>query len=942
MRYYENPRATSENRLPPRAYYIPGGCAQTISLNGTWKFRFFPDETQFCEPETWDAIPVPSCWQLHGYDETNYSNQRYPFPVDPPYVPSVNPLGVYERTFTLDESSLQTFLVMEGVCSCARIELNGRYVGFTQGSHLQAEFDITEFAVPGENTIRIYVHKWSCGSYLEDQDMFRHNGIFRDLYLLRRPEGHLTDFEAIADTEKLTLRTDAPCDVRLLDGDEVVAETVCEESCCITPKHLELWNAEHPHLYTLELRCAGEVIRQQIAFRSVSISEKKELLINGTPVKLRGVNHHDTTRLSGWTMTDAEMLRDLQLMKKLHINTVRTSHYPPHPRFLEYCNVLGIYVVLECDIETHGFNSRDAAGYRLFDMDDPIWPGSNELWRSEHLERMARTLERDKNQPCVIMWSTGNESGHGFIHREMLDYLHDRDRSRLTHCEDEFRCKGAHRSDVYSRMYPTIEEIVGYAQDPDFDRPIFLCEYSHAMGNGPGDVWDYWDAILREPKLIGGCIWEWADHVVPRGGVDCYGGDFPGELTNDGDFCCDGMVFADRSLKPGSMEIAAAYTPFRLRFSDGALYITNHFDFTDLSDYALRLTLRVDGNVFCSDIFHVQAAPHETVRLIPSRALPDSCRFGACAEAALLNADESVFASLSLALPVAVVRPEKQLSPAQIQKDPSGYTISGSGFRYHFSVSRGNLDSILLDGREILSRPVALSVTRAATSNDRNIAVKWMHYGTFNKEWYDRIFNNIRDVTVEGNRISVTGVLAGVTRIPFLHYVQTMDFGADGEIRTSLDATVRREATWLPRLGYELWLNKPDLPFSYYAYGPLETYCDSHHHASPGRYESTARKEYVPYPIPQEHGNHFGARQLVLDGAFIIEAPLFEFNVSMFDSETLAETKHAAELPASNGTHVRVDYRVSGLGSNSCGPELAERYRVSEKNIHFAFSVRRA
>ena len=367
MRIYEDPRKTSENRLPARSWYIPGGVSETIDLNGLWRFKYYPED-QLAEGEItdWDTIPVPSCWQLQGYENPNYTNVNYPYPVDMPYVPDANPCGVYERDFDLQSPWGRVYYVLEGVSSCAFVTVNGRYVGFTQGSRLRAEFDVTDFVRAGQNTLRVYVLKWCCGSYLEDQDAFRYNGIFRDTYLLQRPEGHIWDVEMIPDAKAIHVKLAGGAHARVLDGDRLLFETDFEKEFTYAPENPVLWNAEKPHLYTVELARAGETVTLKTGLREVSISDQYELLINGAPVKLRGVNHHDTSKYRGWCQTVEELRRDLELMKSLNINCVRTSHYPPHPAFVSLCDELGLYVVLETDIETHGFTHRrsePAPGY---------------------------------------------------------------------------------------------------------------------------------------------------------------------------------------------------------------------------------------------------------------------------------------------------------------------------------------------------------------------------------------------------------------------------------------------------------------------------------------------------------------------------------------------------------------------------------------------------
>ena len=432
MRIYENPSKTSENRLPQRAYYIPSGKSEYRLLNGIWRFRYFSSDFDVPETiDTWDTIPVPSCWQTEGYDTPNYTNTNYPYPYDPPYVPDENPCGIYEREFELEEVWGQVYLVLEGVSSCAFVQVNGQPVGFTQGSHLQAEFDLTDYVKRGTNRLRIKVLKWCCGSYLEDQDFLRMNGIFRDCYLLQRPQGHLRDVDVRTKGNTILARTDAPADISVLDREGNCLGTAHGTQAAFAIEQPILWNAEKPYLYTVRFECCGEVIWQNIGLRTIAVSDKRELLINGVPVKLHGVNHHDTNPTRGWCQSAAELRADLLLMKKLNINCVRTSHYPPSPVFLELCDEMGFYVVLETDIETHGAITRFPDAPYVYDTDSGDWPCTKPEWKAEFLERMQRAVLRDRNHCSIIFWSTGNESGYGDNQRAMLRWLKTLDDGRL-------------------------------------------------------------------------------------------------------------------------------------------------------------------------------------------------------------------------------------------------------------------------------------------------------------------------------------------------------------------------------------------------------------------------------------------------------------------------------------------------------------------------------
>ena len=936
MRHYENPQRTSENRCPSRAWYIPGGVSRQVQLNGDWQFAFFNRDIDVPDAiEQWDTIPVPSCWQLQGYENPNYSNINYPYPCDPPYVPDDNPCGVYQRTFQLDQWG-RTYFVFEGVSSCAYLYINGRYVGFTQGSHILSEFDITDYVNQGVNTVRVKVLKWCCGSYLEDQDFFRYNGIFRDVYLLQRPENHITDVEMIPNDRCISLSFAGEAQVRIFDGDCLLTEQTVQGKFEFAPENPVLWNAEKPHLYTVQLERAGEMITLRTGLRKIEISDKYEILVNGVPVKFHGVNHHDTSPNRGWCQSEAELRKDLELMKRLNINCVRTSHYPPAPVFLQMCDELGLYVICETDIETHGFLRRLPNVPYRYDVDSNAWPCTMADWKHEFVDRMQRMVENFKNHPSIFMWSTGNESGHGSNHVEMIRWTRQRDPSRLVHAEDASRKGQIHNADVFSMMYSSLRDVEGYALCDDINMPVFLCEYSHAMGNGPGDVWDYNALFDRYPKLAGGCIWEWADHVVNVDGVQRYGGDFEGEMTHDGNFCCDGLVFSDRSLKAGSLEAKAAYQPIRTTYEDGVLTVYNRLDFTGLEKYQFFYTIEVDGAPLIRRQLQLDAAPHTSVRVdIPYEI--QAARFGVQLNAELWK-DGVLWAHTQHTLPS--LSPKVLEEPLlSLTEDDQNIYARGDDFAYTFSKHYGVFTSLVVNGREQLAERPVLTAHRAPTDNDRNIQLRWMQLNEWQGENLDKSSVKIYECALDGDTIVVRGALSGISRTPLLKFTQRVRILTSGQIQLELTGDIRKDAIWLPRLGYEFTLPQENAAFRYYGNGPCESYRDLCHAGRVGLYDSEARGEYVPYVRPQEHGNHTAVRWLRI-GDLEFAADDMEINVSQFAAAALTKAEHTDELISDGRTHLRVDYKVSGLGSNSCGPDLEKIYRLEEKKIHFRFSIR--
>ncbi len=986
MRNYENAAKTSENRLKQRSYYIPTGAAKYNLLNGEFSFYYAKngDKVDVLNVPCGDKVEVPSTWQSTGYENPNYSNVDYPFPLDPPYVPMINPIGVYERTFTI-EGVGKSYLVMEGVSSCAFVYVNGKYIGMTQGSHLQAEFDISEAVKVGENTLRVAVRKWSAGSILEDQDSFRCHGIFRDIYVLERPEGHIEDIDLRTDVSGAIVVATAPeTSVAVYDGDTLLMESVTDADgkatlCVETPR---LWTAETPNLYTVKLQKAGEIITQKIGFRSIAVSDKNEILINGVPVKFRGVNHHDSTPHGSWVMTKEELYKDLTLMKSLNINTVRTSHYPPSPIFLEMCDEIGMYVVLETDIEIHGFQRRNNAYYKklCYDMESGEWICTQPEWKHEFVERMERAYHRDKNHVSIFMWSVGNESGHGDNHIAMIEFLRAQNDGRLLHAEDASRALhrwkrevekaerayaiacalnenvteaeqklalarkwyerttiDQRRIDVFSNMYGMPEAVEQWAQG-EIDQPIFLCEYAHAMGIGPGDVWDYWEVFYKYPNVVGGCIWEWADHAVWVDGAYRYGGDFPGELTQDGNFCCDGMVFPDRTFSSGTYEIKQAYAPFRFAFKDGKIELTNLYDFTSFADLDIFWRASADGNEIAGGKLDLATPPHQSESI--EVKLPSiTCELGAYIEVWLSKNGEEIGRQQHK---LDVKRKDLTAVGTPISPEESEYYVSvaAQGVCYRLDKQNGMLDSIVVNGKEQLAAPLSLSMFRAPIDNERKEKQLWEKSGRDrDAENLNVLFTHVYDTSVSGNTVTFDISLAPVSRAPVFKGKISYEFFAEGGINVSVTGDIKEACPWLQRFGFETALVEKNLPFAYFGKGPLENYVDMCHHTTVGWYESTAEKEYVPYIRPQEHGNHTGVRRLKIAGLVFDGRETMDCNVSLYSTDEINKAEHTDELPESSATHLRIDYKNSGIGSASCGTALMDKYRLMEKHIDFAFAM---
>ncbi|MBQ2876258.1 MAG: glycoside hydrolase family 2 [Clostridia bacterium] len=935
MRKYENPKLLHEGTLPPRAHYIPydslegalrgepEGSGLYTSLCGEWDFKYFARDIDCPENiELWDKIRVPSCWQAEGYEPPVYTNVMYPHPVDPPYVPDDNPLGVYRRLInaTPEMAKRKNYIVFEGAAPCVELFLNGEYVGFSTVSHSPSEFPLA--LREGENELVCKVYKWCAGSYLEDQDFFRNNGIFREVYLLSRSEGHVHDVEVWYDDKSVS----ASHPFTLYDKDGSVAK----------PPYI-LWNAEEPYLYTAVIEEAGEFIPIKVGFRTQGISDRGELLINGRSVKLKGVNHHDTHPKMGYTQSREEIRRDLTLMKELNINCIRTSHYPPPPYLVELCDEMGFYLVDEADHETHGFQGYDAnrPGYDK----NPMWPCHDPIWREAMVDRAERLFMRDKNHTSVIMWSLGNESNYGENTAAMSARIRELDTKmgyrRLIHYEGAYcldkDAPDPDTVDLVSRMYFTPEQMIEYVKRTGDRRPFFLCEYSHAMGNGPGDLRDYWEYLDREPQFIGGCIWEWADHVFElEEGKRLYGGDF-GERTHDSNFCADGLVLPDRSFKAGSLEAKHVYRPVKVDYKDGKLKVENKYSFISLKDHSFTYTHEIDGKVIDSGSFS-SSAPAGKFEEIALDLVPSPCRFAETLTVRTKNKEGREVACeqiiLAEAKPLTAIYDtlDKSAEGVKIERSGTSAIIKGKGFTHKFDLHYGTLTE--LDG--LLKSKMELTTLRAPIDNDRKIIVDWKW------ERYDRPCTKVYSAEIKENVITVKASLAPLSRMPYFRYEAKYTFLGDGSVLLELDGDFAEAHTFLPRLGFEFTTDLA--PFTYFAYGPAESYVDMHGGATLGLYDSTPEREYVNYVKPQEHGNHYGAKYLSLGGyEFISDS--FEFAVSEYSREELTSKPHSHELVKNGLANVRIDYKMSGIGSGSCGPQLLEKYRLNDRNISFSLLI---
>jgi beta-galactosidase len=939
--YHEDPRPTSGARAP-RAWFSSD--AQALDLSGGWRFRLSPradGDSDFAavdfDDAAWATLPVPAHWQLHGAGAPAYTNTAYPFPVDPPHVPTENPTGDHRLVFRLPAgwAAARTVLRFEGVDSCLRVWLNGRELGTGTGSRLPVEFDATEaLRLSGDNVVAVRVHQWSAASYLEDQDMWWLSGIFRPVMLLARPADALDDYFVHADYEHATgrgrLRADTDVAARLtvpeLDVDVAAGETVGIAA-------VEPWSAESPRLYDGLLTSAGERVPLRIGFRTTRVQDGV-LTINGRRVLFRGVNRHEFHPDLGRALPEEVMLEDVLLMKRHNINAVRTSHYPPHPRFLELCDEYGLYVIDECDLETHGFVH---VGWRGNPADDP-------RWRDALVDRMRRTVERDKNRPSVVLWSLGNESGTGRNLAAMAEWTRRRDPSRPLHYEGDWSCADV---DVYSRMYASHAEVdrIGRREeqplaDAELDArrramPFILCEYAHAMGNGPGGLWEYQRLFETYPRCQGGFVWEWIDHGLRKRTRDgreffAYGGDF-GEPLHDGNFVADGLLFPDRTPSPGLLEYKKVIEPVRIApHPAGGVQVTNLHDVRDLSHLAFVWSLQTEGLTVASGTFEVPPLAPGSSATLPPPSLPGTDRESWLTVRAVLAADEPwapaghEVAWGQLAVPWTAA--PTQRPPAGGLPVPAGERIElGPGV---FDPSDGRLLRI---GEVEVDGP-RLDVWRAPTDNDRAphgeaVEPSWRHLGLH------RVEHRVDGVAVEGAELVVrTRVAPAATDLGIL---TTYRWSAPPH-GLRLTVQVRPQGAWpcpLPRLGLRMSLPARFRRVEWFGRGPGEAYADTGRAARIGRFDDTVEALQTPYVYPQENGNRGDVRWATLSddhgqGVRLEGEPTFEFTARPWTTEQLDQARHTTDLVAGDRVWVNLDHAQHGMGSASCGPGVLAGYRL--------------
>lgn len=977
------------NREEPRAYYIPFGDAESAAakkrgaspfyqtMNGSWKFQYHKsiklvDDGFYnagADVREWDNLIVPSCWQVKGYDQCHYTNLNYPFPCDPPFVPNENPVGLYVRDFNISDKwdSKEKFIIFEGVNSCFYLWINGSFAGYSQGSRMPAEFNISSFVNSGKNRIAVMVLKWCDGTYLEDQDQWRYSGIFRDVYLLARDKAHVRDVfirqELSEDLKTVTLKceidTANSCEVRVeLKNKEGITEAqqkiISDEKKTIEMELKEpvLWNAENHYLYKLFIYSGEEVILFNVGIRRVEI-KAGVFMINGKAIKLKGVNRHDSHPEFGQTVSLNHMIKDLVTMKRHNVNTIRTSHYPNDPRFLDLCDEYGFYVVDEADLECHGV---------LFAGDADLL-AKNPEWEKAFLDRAKRLVERDKNHASVIMWSMGNESGYGVNHMAMAKWTKARDNSRLVHYEGASHHIGVSNIecfDMVSKMYDSVSQIEEYALKAENNKPLFLCEYSHAMGNGPGDLKDYWEVMYKYPKLMGGCVWEWCDHGIKAATAQgkefyAYGGDFE-DKPNDGNFCIDGLVYPDRRPHAGLLELKKVIAPIKVEAQDlqkGAVRITNLYDFIDLSHAAMTWKVEKDGlTVEQGEISDLTLEAQSSMLLELKYNLPEASNSRYFLTVSFNQKKDTPWAEKGyeitfeqFELPVKKVEysRDKYIPHIMIEEKGNLLTIEGFDFYHAFDMYEGSFIKITKNNLDMISEQTKFNIWRAPADNDMNIKHKWMEEG-FERAVIHVYNSKVTSCSETFVEITVDYSLGGYIKQPVLYGEAVWRVDGTGEISLNTRVKVRENLPFLPRFGLQLVMSRDTEEVEYFGYGPHESYIDKHHSTRKGRYLTSVDEMFENYVRPQENGSRYATEWAIVSnelgmGLKFIGCPEFSLNVAHYTPEALTAADHTYELQKRNETIVNIDYKMSGVGSNSCGPELLEKYRLDETEFEFAVRI---
>ena len=1002
-RFYEDLNVLHDKTMPARAYYIPASVRMDDlvehressdrfqMLSGEWKFQYYNSiydvKESFYEKgydvSGFDHVTVPGVWQMDGYDTHQYTNIRYPFPFDPPYVPQDIPCGAYVHNFEYnrEKKASKAFLNFEGVDSCFYVWVNGAYAGYSQVPHATSEFDVTDLLNEGENTLAVLVLKWCDGSYLEDQDKFRMSGIFRDVYLLKRPEKTIRDYHITTDVEKdrVTVKLDMyfsePVETKVTIEDKygaVVARGEAAEDGVLelTVLNPVLWNAENPYLYQIILTMPDEVIVDRIGFRTIEIRDKV-VYFNGEKIKFRGVNRHDSDPETGFVIDVRQIKKDLMLMKQHNFNAIRSSHYPNAPYFYQMCDEYGFMVIDEADIEAHGpfmlYRKEDTDQNRFRRWNEKI--ADDPAWEKAIVDRVRLMVQRDKNRPCIVMWSMGNESAYGCNFEKALAWTKNFDPDRITQYESaRYRnydiTYDYDNLDLYSRMYPSLQEIEDYLKN-DGSKPFLLVEYCHSMGNGPGDFEDYFQMIHKDDRMCGGFVWEWCDHAIAHGTAEngktryYYGGDH-GEAIHDGNFCMDGLVYPDRTPHTGLLEYKNVYRPVRVvsyDWKNGQIVLHNYMDFDDLNNYVdIFYEMTQDGiTVEKGKLANVVAAPHSDAMVELKLQVPSTGKvylkliYRLKKQMPLLKPGHELgFDEIKLAneddrnrQAVKWLEQEKEVGAIDVKENERQVVLQANDFTYVFDKRTGLFEDMQFAGRSYIDHPMELNIWRAPTDNDMYIKKEWK------KAHYDAAYTRAYRIEVLQNKHGVfimehVAVVADTVQ-KILDVEMTWKINEDGKIEAVIEAVKDKEFPELPRFGIRMFLNKKMNEVTYFGMGPQESYRDKHQASCHGLFRSKVAQMHEDYIRPQENGSHYDCDYVeITSGQYGIAAvsnDSFSFNVSVYTQEELERALHNYELEESDSTVFCMDYAMNGIGSNSCGPDVLDKYRFAEEAFRFQFEL---
>ncbi|PPA69632.1 glycoside hydrolase family 2 TIM barrel-domain containing protein [Jeotgalibacillus proteolyticus] len=1023
---WENIEVLHKNRLPERSYFIPyqntqsamtnqrGNSENVKSLNGLWKFHyaespseapegFFQDTEKVRE---WDDIIVPSCWQMKGYGRPHYTNKQYPFPVDPPRVPTENPTGSYQRTFYIGENDLnnKTIIRFEGVDSAFHLWINGSEVGYSQGSRVPAEFDITSFIQKGKNTVSVRVYQWSDASYIEDQDMWWLSGIFRDVYLLMQQEFHIRDFKVntILDEnyQDATLKVDTYLEgdatehvlleYTLYDQKNNMIEKVNKhiantgssksESIEIFVKNPSKWSAENPSLYHLNIILKTtedkivEVIPVKVGFRSVEL--KNGLLIfNGVPIMLKGVNRHDHHPDFGRTVSYENMEADIRLMKQFNINAVRTAHYPNDPLFYDLCDEYGLYVIDEADLECHGFEN----------IGEPNKISDDKNWEAAYLDRMKRMVERDKNHPSIFMWSLGNESGYGRNHQAMYEWAKQNDPARLIHYEGECRAimnkgkleeiKEPESSDVFTTMYTDIDTLEQLGKKEALKKPHILCEYAHAMGNSPGNLKEYWDLFYKYDRLQGGFVWEWCDHglrTTAENGKQyfAYGGDF-GDYPNDSNFVMDGLTMSDHTPSPSLYEYKKVLEPVQMKGIDlekGIFELKNRYDFLSLDYLQLVWKITNDKKIIDSGrmtLPEIAAGESSTIELNYSLSSPQNQTVDYLLDVSFVLAKPVTWADENYEIAWEQFQLTKDAGPTipkhstpeliGVHEENNRLKISGEDFDIAFNTTTGTVEHWIYKGVDVIEKGPRFNGWRALIDNDHYTTGKWKpqsnkdFWGKYGLNCLQHRLDSLHYQLAEDKhhvQINILSRIAPPKLAWGINVMYSYTVYGDGEVNMEITGEFSGEKPeTIPRIGTRFSLPKEFSQVVWKGRGPGDSYADSKLANRFGIWERDLTDLYTEYAFPQENGNRHEVAWASFTnqsgtGLLVKGFPSFDFSAHEFSIEQLDKASHAYKLLKEDKITLNIDYKQHGLGSASCGPDVLDKYKLKTNNFTYKISLR--